>query len=790
MDVESRVKKQLQVQADLEDALKTMDEKKLRTACDSAVELGLTLETARRAQAEIFKLEAKRTAAAEAAEKAAARAAEAAEKAAAKAAAAKAAAAPPASSSSAAATSNAASSTAASASAGASSAASTERRPSVRKSITEAISSAATTAVAATKKLIQPRKAAEIVREIAAIELAVPTEKDLEKTYSDRIAKAAAAARNFQSRLFRAVGPHFHYSRYLRIRPDEDFTELIPQRKKKQMAKKKLKYQKEPITKSLMLLKDHLSDDSIKLFDALLGWCGDKPVQFPSSMAQFILKKGLQEPRLVDEIYLQIMKQLTENPEAESEDRGWLLLCITVQTFPPSKEFEAFLLNFVAQFRTDPGMIGNYSRFCLFNIGATEKIGPSKFMPQTQDIEVYLKRPPVILKVHNIFRIVDQRMTWTEVPVWPVHDVTWVCKLLAESTKVPPKIADFCGLFVKDVEDYWGATSNNGGGSGDGSAPKPPGAPGSDADGETKPKKTFGFASVSIGAAITFLNNASQMVKNIATVGRDPPSAIAPWPLPGSIFPGDVYRRMSQQQRAPVFTYQRKIITEADLAAPDKALFLQTMMSVVNGQLPIPNEAEIVELASLALASRGKEFPESPAQLVMSGLFTYIPASWCENKSETFWTNAVSGFIRVAGKDIPKMDETKVMTRYLQICKRSALFGSCIFSIVRKEDESNDYICAVNGGGVHVVPTDTFKILGTIPFSGVEKFGASATYVWFSVTPAIIQAVPTLFPPDKYGNENTGIVFLHSSQAAEIYHIVYEWAYYQAHKTMKAPNLS
>ncbi len=762
MEVESRVKKQLQVQADLEDALKSMDEKKLRTACDAAVELGLTLETARKAQAEIFKLEAKKQAVAEAAEAAAQRAAETAQKAAKKAEELKQAAAP---------------------SAAGGDAANTPRRTSIRKSITEAVAAAASAAASPVKKLIQPRKAAEIVKEIASVELAIPTEKDLEKGYADRIAKAAAAARNFQSRLFRAVGPHFHYSRYLRIRPDEDFTELIPQRKKKAAAKKKLKFQKEPITKSLMLLKDHLSDDSVKLFDALLGWCGDKPVQFPSSMAQYILKKGLQEPRLVDEIFLQIMKQLTENPDTESEDRGWLLLCIAVQTFPPSKEFEAFLLNFVAQFRTDPGMIGNYSRFCLFNIGATEKIGPTKFMPQTQDIEVYLKRPPVILKVHNIFRIVDQRMTWTEVPVWPVHDVTWVCKLLAESTKVPQKIADFCGLFVKDVEDYWGTTAGE-----NGAPPKPPGADAADGD-EAKPKKTFGFASVSIGAAITFLNNASQMVKNIATVGRDPPSAIAPWPLPGSIFPGDVYRRMSQQDRTPVFTYQRKIITEADLATPDKALFIQTMMSVVNGQLPIPNEAEVVELASLALASRGKEFPESPAQLVMSGLFTYIPATWCENKSETFWTNAVSGFIRVAGKDIPKMDEAKVMNRYLQICKRSALFGACIFSIVRKEDESHDYICAVNGGGVHVVPTDTFKILGTIPFSGVEKFGASATYVWFSVAPAVVQATPTLFPPDKYGNENTGIVFLHSSQAAEIYHIVYEWAYYSAHKAAKAPNL-
>jgi len=246
---------------------------------------------------------------------------------------------------------------------------------------------------------------------------------------------------------------------------------------------------------------------------------------------------------------------------------------------------------------------------------------------------------------------------------------------------------------------------------------------------------------------------------------------------------------MAKQERVPVFTYQRKLVVEADIGTPDKACFLQTMMSVVSGQLPIPNEAEVVELAALALASRGGTFPESPAALVMSGLFTYIPISWCENKSETFWTNAVSSYIRTAGKEVPKMPEPKIFARYVQICKRSPLFGACLFTVVRKEDEANDYICGVNSGGIHVVNAETFKIVGSIPFAGIEKFGASATYVWFSVSDAIVKATPNLFPIDKFGNENTGIIFLHSSQAAEIYHITYEYAYFQAHGKTKAPTL-
>ena len=36
---------------------------------------------------------------------------------------------------------------------------------------------------------------------------------------------------------------------------------------------------------------------------------------FPATLAQDILQKGLEIPELIDEIYMQIMKQLTNNPK-------------------------------------------------------------------------------------------------------------------------------------------------------------------------------------------------------------------------------------------------------------------------------------------------------------------------------------------------------------------------------------------------------------------------------------------------------------------------------------------
>jgi hypothetical protein len=285
------------------------------------------------------------------------------------------------------------------------------------------------------------------------------------------------------------------------------------------------------------------------------------------------------------------------------------------------------------------------------------------------------------------------------------------------------------------------------------------------------------------------MSQASSFMKSLATVGREPPEPIAPWPLPHNVYLGDVVGRMSQQGRVPVFTYQRKIFLDAEIAKPDKAMFLQCLMSVVHGHLPIPNEAEVVELAVIALATRNQgPFPDTAEKLVMAGIFNFVPVMWCEGRSESYWTNAVLSFIKGPGAALLKQKEDKVAARYVQICARSPLFGSSLFSVMRKEQEHKDFYCAVNRGGVHVLDAASFQIIGTIPYNGIEKFGASATYVWFTVTPAVVKQVPNLFPPDQFGNENAGVLFLHSNQAAECYHVVYDQAYFTAHGKVKPIN--
>ncbi|KAJ6497827.1 hypothetical protein C8R45DRAFT_1211640 [Mycena sanguinolenta] len=178
-------------------------------------------------------------------------------------------------------------------------------------------------------------------------------------------------------------------------------------------------WQKTPLHSPLLTLHRSLGKDAVKIFKVIQHIMGDrdrdKPVgvRMPNenhistvasinasttSLAgtatgiieeeRWLLGEGVTHGELRDEIYCQIMKQLTGNPSPESMFKGWQLLCVLLITFPPSKNFETYLRSFIQQHTTQQeGRVDVMAKYCVKRLAFIAKKGPRGKPPTSAEIE-------------------------------------------------------------------------------------------------------------------------------------------------------------------------------------------------------------------------------------------------------------------------------------------------------------------------------------------------------------------------------------------------------------------
>jgi len=126
---------------------------------------------------------------------------------------------------------------------------------------------------------------------------------------------------------------------------------------------------------------------AVQNFRNLLVWMGDRPAPEVQrrGYAHSILDLAKSDPALTDEIYVQVMKQLTDNPSTKSMHFGWSLLLLLCQGAAPSDELEEFVRSFMLRtLHADPDEgekdqeVLVFAKQCIADLNVTIKSQESK----------------------------------------------------------------------------------------------------------------------------------------------------------------------------------------------------------------------------------------------------------------------------------------------------------------------------------------------------------------------------------------------------------------------------
>ena len=128
--------------------------------------------------------------------------------------------------------------------------------------------------------------------------------------------------------------------------------------KKQKIADGMLVHSSAPIHISLTSLPKEFAKKAGGLHKLILGYCGEKSMRGVAKeqmVADLFKKARMYGAGMQIEVYVQIMKQLRNNPSAESAKKVWELMAVACSTICPPAEFERFLVAFLLNNGEDAG---------------------------------------------------------------------------------------------------------------------------------------------------------------------------------------------------------------------------------------------------------------------------------------------------------------------------------------------------------------------------------------------------------------------------------------------------
>ncbi|XP_022095227.1 myosin-VIIa-like isoform X1 [Acanthaster planci] len=147
-------------------------------------------------------------------------------------------------------------------------------------------------------------------------------------------------------------------------------------------------HSKEPIRQPLLkklLNNPELAEQACDAFEAILKYMGDFPTKrsyrHGNDLTDKIFESALKNEPLKDEVYCQIIKQLTDNRLRLSEDRGWELMWLVTGIFACSQTLMPEVTKFLRS------GTNNLAADCLHRLQKTIRYGQRKYPPHLVEVE-------------------------------------------------------------------------------------------------------------------------------------------------------------------------------------------------------------------------------------------------------------------------------------------------------------------------------------------------------------------------------------------------------------------
>ncbi|KAM6050180.1 myosin XVB [Theristicus caerulescens] len=157
-----------------------------------------------------------------------------------------------------------------------------------------------------------------------------------------------------------------------------------------------VQHTKVPIQESLLFYSDsELNELATKNFKTVMRLMGDQSKlknQNEVGCIYAILQLCKEKENLHDEVYCQVIKQVTLNPNQESVLRGWLLLNLLTGYFLPSKILMPYATKFLQLASSDPSSTHHdIAKICQSNLQKNFMYGGRRHLPFPVELEALLK---------------------------------------------------------------------------------------------------------------------------------------------------------------------------------------------------------------------------------------------------------------------------------------------------------------------------------------------------------------------------------------------------------------